>query len=143
MSRPHGQITASNSRICILVDDDARVRDALENLLNSAGLTVHAYAAAKELLRADSLNQADCVITDVRMPDIDGWELQRRIAAEHPDLPVILMTAHQDAAAAARARVNGAFAFFYKPFDGEELLRVVMAAMGSRLPHPLEAPRSP
>jgi FixJ family two-component response regulator len=143
MSRPHGQITASSSRICVLVDDDSRVRDSLENLLNSGELTVHAYSSVKELLRSDSLNLADCVITDVCMPDIDGWELQRRIAAEHSDLPLIFITAHQDAATPPRARASGAFAFFYKPFDGEELLRAVKAAMRSRRPLPPETSRQP
>jgi FixJ family two-component response regulator len=143
MSNPHGHITASDSRICVLIDDDSRVRDSLENLLNSAGLRVLAYASAKDLLRSDSLFLAKCVIADICMPDIDGWELERRIAAEHPDLPLIFITAHQAAATPPQARASGAFALFHKPFDGEELLRAVEAAMRSRLPYPPETPRQP
>ena len=59
------------------------------------------------------------------MPEMDGWELQRRAAALYPTLPLIFITAHQDEAASRRACSTGAVAFFYKPFDGEELLRVV------------------
>jgi FixJ family two-component response regulator len=69
------------------------------------------------------------LITDVRMPVIDGWELQRRTAATYPLLPLIFVTAHQDEEAFRRALSRGAFAFLYKPFDGEELLRTVEAAL--------------
>jgi FixJ family two-component response regulator len=62
------------------------------------------------------------------MPVVDGWELQRRTTAAHPHLPLIFVTAHQDEGSLQRALSRGAFAFFYKPFDGEELLRTVEAA---------------
>jgi FixJ family two-component response regulator len=119
---------ANTKRSVIVVDDDPRVRQSLEGLLSSAGFRIQLFGSAAEVLASGVLEYASCLITDIRMPGIDGWELQRRSAALYPRLPLIFVTAHHDEAAPQQALGSGAFAFFYKPFDGEELLRTVEAA---------------
>ena len=116
------------SRNVVVVDDDPRVRQSLESLLISAGFDVCLFSSGTEVLQSGALDAAGCLITDVRMPGIDGWELQRRTRSAYPLLPLIFVTAHQDEDAFRRALSGGAFAFLYKPFDGEELLRTVEAA---------------
>jgi FixJ family two-component response regulator len=118
-------ITARN---VVVVDDDPRVQESLESLLTSAGFEVRAYGSGAEALQSVALDTAGCLITDIRMPGMDGWELQRRMQSAYPLLPLIFVTAHQDEDAFRRALSGGAYAFLYKPFDGEELLRTVEAA---------------
>jgi FixJ family two-component response regulator len=116
------------SRNVVVVDDDPRVRQSLESLLISAGFDVRLFGSGAEVIQSGALDAAGCLITDVRMPGIDGWELQRRARSAYPLLPLIFVTAYQDGDAFHRALSDGAFAFLYKPFDGEELLRTVEAA---------------
>jgi len=118
-----------NQPIIAVVDDDPRVRESVEALLSSAGMRAKTFSTAEEFLKTDQMRVACCLITDVRMPGIDGWELQRIVMAEFPNLPIIFITAHQDEVARARAAELGAFAILYKPFDGEELLEIVTAAL--------------
>ena len=118
--------------LVVVVDDDSRVRRSLETLLSSAGIEAQIFASGEEALLAADLAAASCLISDVRMPGIDGWELQRRTTAAHPGLPLIFVTAHRDDDAHKHALSMGAFAFFYKPFDGEELLLSVEAALTAR-----------
>jgi FixJ family two-component response regulator len=126
-----GQCSAESNakRMVIVVDDDPRVRQSLEGLLSSAGFRIQLFGSPAEVLASGALERASCLITDIRMPGIDGWELQRRTAALYPQLPLIFVTAHHDDAAPEEALACGAFAFFNKPFDGEELLRTVAAAL--------------
>jgi FixJ family two-component response regulator len=113
-----------------VVDDDASVRESMSSLLRSLGHAVHEFASADELLAAASLDETDCVITDVRMPGTSGLELQRRLAQSHPRLPVILMTAHAlDDEARSRALKAGATEYLSKPLDEERLLRAVDTAL--------------
>jgi FixJ family two-component response regulator len=111
------------------VDDDPRVREALEHLLDSAGMEHKSFASAEEALQPGQLESVDCLIADVRMPGIDGRELQRRLSASLPKLPFIFVTAHHDDEVRQDVLSRGAFAFLYKPFDGEELLNIVGAAV--------------
>lgn len=127
----HTATTWRESGPLLVVDDDPRVRQSLESLLSSAGYRVRLYSSALELLGFQSLEDAGCLITDIRMPLMSGWELLRRAAIVHPGLPVIFVTAHGDKRAAGRALESGAFAFFHKPFDSEELLAAVEAALRS------------
>jgi two-component system response regulator FixJ len=121
-------------RVVVAVDDDPRVRQSLQSLLSSAGIEVRVFSSGGQVLESEALADAGCLITDVRMPGMDGWELFRRTAATYPLLPIIFVTAHQDEAALCRALAGGAFAFLYKPFDGEELLATVEAAFKSGQP---------
>ncbi|WP_263416040.1 response regulator transcription factor [Terriglobus albidus] len=117
------------SRIVAVVDDDYRVRESLEQLFHSAGLEHVLFSSAEEALSYEEAQQIGCLVTDVRMPGMDGCELQRRIGEKLPDLAVIFLTAHQDDAVYRHARQHGAFALLYKPFDGEELLRLITLAL--------------
>jgi FixJ family two-component response regulator len=122
---------ADHQQHCIvaLVDDDARVRESLEHLLYSAGIETRSFRSAEEALQPGELDSVSCLVTDVRMPGIDGCELHRRVAATLPALPVIFVTAHPDDGVRGHALTQGAFAFLYKPVDGEEFLSTVNAAV--------------
>lgn len=115
--------------LVIGVDDDFRLRESLKSLVESAGYTAAMYSSAEEFLQSGALSEATCLVTDVRMPGMDGVELQRRIRLERPKLPVIFISAHQDDEARKRALDEGAMKFLYKPFDGAELLRTIEAAL--------------
>lgn len=115
--------------IVALVDDDARVRESLEHLLYSAGIETSSFSSAEEALQPGKLDSVSCLVTDVRMPRIDGCELHRRVAAIFPALPVIFVTAHPDDEVRSKALTQGVFAFLYKPVDGEEFLGTINAAM--------------
>ena len=115
--------------IVAAVDDDFRVRESLESLLGSAGYKPVVFSSAEEFLVSGTLAAATCVITDVRMPGMDGIELQRRIKLERPDLPVILISAHYNAEVRRRAIEEGVVRFLYKPFDATELLDAVQSAL--------------
>jgi FixJ family two-component response regulator len=130
------QGSAQGGRVAV-VDDDAAMRTALMGLLRSAGLEASGFASAEDLLRSDAAAQTACVVTDVRMPGMSGLELQARLAAWYPGTPVVFITAHGDAAARKRALEAGARGFFQKPFDDEELIACVRAALDrSSTTHP-------
>ena len=118
------------AQLVLVVDDDSRVRESLNSLLSAAGIHSIPFSSGEELIHSLALRDAGCLITDVRMPGMDGWELQRRGAATYPHVPIIFLSAFQDQEAFERACKLGVFAFLYKPFDGEELLRVVKGALG-------------
>ena len=122
---------ADHQQHCIvaLVDDDARVRESLEHLLYSAGIEPRLFRSAEEALQPGELDPVCCLVTDIRMPGLDGCELQRQVAAMFPALPVVFVTAHPDDEVRSHAIAQGAFAFFYKPVDGEEFLGTVDAAV--------------
>jgi FixJ family two-component response regulator len=123
-------IMASNTRhVVVGVDDDFRVRESLESLVESAGYAPRVFASAEEFLQSGTLAGATCLITDVRMPGMDGIELQRRIRLERPKLPVIFITAHYDEETRKRAFDEGAVGFLCKPFDAVDLLEAIQAAL--------------
>ncbi len=115
--------------IVAAVDDDFRVRESIASLLESAGYAPFVFSSAEEFLQSGTLAAATCVITDVRMPGMDGIELQRRIRLERPTLPVILISAHYNAAIRQKAIEDGAIDFLYKPFDATDLLKIVQSAV--------------
>jgi FixJ family two-component response regulator len=115
--------------IVAAVDDDFRVRESIASLLESAGYAPVVFASAEEFLGSGTLAKATCVITDVRMPGMDGIELQRRIKRERPALPVILISAHHDAEVRQRVIEEGAVDVLYKPFDATELLKIIQSAL--------------
>ena len=116
-----------------IVDDDAEIRDSLRLLLRSAGLHSHLYGSAKEFL-AEGLPKTGCVITDVRMPDMSGLELQEEIIRRDAQLPVIIITGHADVPLAVKAMKAGAIDFIEKPFDDSQLIGSIRQAfeIGSR-----------
>ncbi|MFG1463872.1 response regulator [Xanthobacter sp. DSM 24535] len=121
------------SKIAI-VDDDFRIRDSLENLLESAGYLVCSFSSAQSLLDDRTLPEIDCLIADIGMPLINGFELQRLVRDARPDLPIIFMTALPEAATQKRAAVQGHQGFFRKPFDGPALLAAVTRCCAAARP---------
>jgi FixJ family two-component response regulator len=115
--------------IVAAVDDDYRIRESIASLLESAGYAPVVFSSAEEFLGSGTLTAARCVISDVRMPGMDGIELQRRIRLQRPMLPVILMSAHHSADIRQTAIDLGAAAFLYKPFDATDLLAIVQSAV--------------
>src|SRR5271168_361650 len=97
--------------IVVAVDDDFRVRESLQSLVESAGYEPVVFSSAEEFLQSGTLIAATCVITDVRMPGMDGIELQRRIRLERPELPVIFISAHNSSEIRQRALDEGAVDF--------------------------------
>ena len=123
----------SARHIVAAVDDDFRVRESIESLVASAGHTPLVFASAEEFLQSGAPESALCLITDVRMPGIDGLELQRRVRLKYPRLPVIFITAHYDNETRQRAFSQGAAAFLYKPFDAADLLGAIEFALSTPL----------
>jgi FixJ family two-component response regulator len=117
--------------VIAVVDDDQRMLESLKNLLESAGFSVRLYLSAQLFLEESPLSEIDCLITDVGMPDIDGFELERRAEEARPDLPVILITGNHAVAAKQRAIRHGTENFFRKPFSGQELLAAVIQRLSS------------
>ena len=111
------------------VDDDFRVRESIKSLLESAGYAPLTFSSAEEFLQSGTLGIATCVISDVRMPGMDGIELQRRIRLERPMLPVILISAHYNDEVRQTAIDEGAVDVVYKPFDATELLKIIQSAL--------------
>ena len=114
-----------------VVDDDPAVRDSLGLLLQSAGLSVQVYDSAAAILKVASTLDAGCVLTDVRMPEIDGLTLQRQLATLNPRLAVVVMTGQADVPIAVAALKAGARDFLEKPFDDERLIGVVRDALAA------------
>src|ERR1700742_2914625 len=123
-----GKMNGAGKHIVAAVDDDFRVRESIESLVESAGYTLLAFASAEEFLQSGALAATDCLITDVRMPGMGGLELQRRVRLARPDLPVILISAHYDEQIRQRAINQGAVGFLYKPFDARDLLGTIQPA---------------
>jgi FixJ family two-component response regulator len=123
-------MNATLKPIVAVVDDDPRVRESLESLIESAGFKARLFPLAEDFLSGELLAEIDCLITDVRMPKMDGLELQRRIRLERPELPVIFITGHHEDDVERLAFAQGAAFFLRKPFDVGELLRATRLALG-------------
>lgn len=112
-----------------IVDDDEAVREALLDFLEVEGLPARAFAGATDFLAEPAMEEFACLVTDIRMPDMDGLELQRRLRADGSALPVIFITSSGEEAARTQAMRGGAAAFLTKPFDEETLLGALRAAL--------------
>lgn len=115
-------------RTVYVVDDDAAVRRSLERLLDAAGFHVVSYESPTAFLEACSGLSAGCILLDIRMPAVDGLEVQARLNRLRVQLPVIVMTGHGDVPSAVRAMKAGAVDFLEKPFGDETLLKVIEGA---------------
>lgn len=118
-----------SSQVVHVIDDDIDVRQSLAFLLSTAGLAVRVHESAVAFLDALPSAQDGCIVTDVRMPGMDGLELQRRLRDHKIGLPVIVMTGHGDVALAVEAMKAGAVDFIEKPFDDEVLLGAIRLAL--------------
>ncbi|MDR6305209.1 two-component system response regulator FixJ [Nitrobacter vulgaris] len=112
-----------------VIDDDPTMRDSLDFLLGAANFNVTLFDAAADFLDAHSGLRFGCVVSDVRMPDINGMDLLRRLKATASPLPVIIMTGHGDISLAVEAMKLGAFDFVEKPFEDERLIGMIEAAL--------------
>lgn len=112
-----------------VVDDDSAMRESLDFLLGTAGFTVRLFDSAPSFLAVLSTVGRGCVVTDVRMPEMDGLELLRRIKRSGHALPVIVMTGHGDVPLAVEAMRLGAVDFIEKPFEDETLFAAVRSAL--------------
>src|SRR6266566_7428626 len=112
-----------------IIDDDEAVRESVEFLFRSAQLEVRVYDSAPAFLSKISEAPMGCVVTDVRMPEVSGIDLLRRLKELKSTLPVIVMTGHGDVPLAVEAMKAGAVDFIEKPFDDEVMLAAVRAAL--------------
>jgi two-component system response regulator FixJ len=108
-----------------VVDDDEAVRESLAILLQASGFRVEAFASAEAFLAAHDRGRPGCVLIDVRMPGMDGLELQRALKARDVGLPAIVVTGHGDVPLAVQAMKQGAIDFIEKPYDESTLLAAV------------------
>ena len=114
--------------VVFVVDDDARVREALSSLLASAGLDVAVFASATEFLNADKPDAPACLVLDLELPDTHGLELQKELA-EREAPPIVFITGHGDIPLSVKAMKAGAVEFLSKPFGDKELLCAIDAAI--------------
>ncbi len=112
-----------------VVDDDAAVRQYLQWLIESIGLRAATFASARDFLDAYEPENPGCLILDVRMPGLSGFDLQAELRARNIDIPIIMMTAYAEVPMAVRALHAGAIDFIQKPFDGQVLLDRVQQAI--------------
>ena len=115
-----------------VIDDDASFRVATDSLLRARGYTVHAFESAADFLSSPVLDETSCVITDVKMPDITGLELQTLLRNQGRTVPIIFITAFPEESARARALREGAICFLSKASDASSLLKYVEAALAVR-----------
>ena len=126
-----------NDKIYI-IDDDSSIRWVLDKALTNAGLQVAEFDSADSALVAISTQEPAVIVTDIRMPGMDGLELLERINSKYPDLPVIIMTAHSDLDSAVSAYKGGAFEYLPKPFDVDDAVALVNRALEARAQQPPE-----
>ncbi len=115
-----------------IVDDDQSIRWVLEKALDKAGMAVRSFADANSALKALEQTEPDALITDIRMPGMDGLELLERLRTLHPTLPVIVITAHSDLDSAVSAYQGGAFEYLPKPFDIDDVVSLARRACENR-----------
>src|ERR1700733_887668 len=120
----------SADAIVFVVDDDYRVREALSSLIASVGLRVAAFGSAAEFLESEKPDSPACLVLDLQLPDVNGLELQRELAAGDGP-PIVFITGHGDIPSSVRAMKAGAIEFLPKPFREEDLLQAINAAIVS------------
>ena len=112
-----------------IIDDDASVRAAMEDLVNSLGFAACAFESAEDFLRSPELHDTSCVITDIQMPGMNGEELQHQLLAQGYRMPMIFITAFPEKCLRKRVEAAGALAFLEKPFDGGVLVSSLRHAL--------------
>jgi two-component system, LuxR family, response regulator FixJ len=122
---------AQTTKNVFIVDDDESVRASLRLLVESAGLRSRTFASAEEFLESRSMNDASCLLLDIQMPGMSGFELQEQLAISKTHVPVIFITGHDRSGMEGKAMKLGAVAYLRKPFDDEALLDAIHQACGS------------
>jgi len=121
----------SDSNIVHVVDDDEAVRDSVRFLLEASGYTVISHETAESFMATSQISPGGCVLTDIRMPGLDGLALQRRLREQATPTAVIVMTGHGEVPLAVQAMKNGAVDFLEKPFEEQQLLSAVERALAA------------
>src|SRR4026207_1793617 len=122
-------VKSQQQPIVFVVDDDISVRESLELLIQFLGWQPAIFASAKEFLRHPRTATPSCLVLDVSLPDLNGLELQKLIASERTDMPIIFITGHGDVPMTVQAMKAGAVEFLTKPFDDEVLLSAIRHAL--------------
>jgi FixJ family two-component response regulator len=112
-----------------VVDDDESIRAAIMALLRSIGYEVKTFGSAELFLESGALRETECLVLDVRLPGIDGLELQHRLSQTNSRVPIIFVTAHDDRPRREKAIDSGAVNFFCKPFDANAFIAAIQAAL--------------
>ena len=115
--------------LIVIVDDDDSLRNSLDNLIRSVGFRAQSFSSAEAFLNSNQVHTTACLILDVRLPGMNGLELQHQIVAANWQIPIIFITSHADGDAQARALEAGAVDYLYKPFREEQLLNAIAAAL--------------
>ena len=118
-----------NTPIVFVVDDDISVRESLESLIRFAGWQPQTFASAQEFLSRPRVFVPSCLVLDVTLPDLNGLDLQKRIATDRIDMPIIFITGHGDVPMTVRAMKAGAVEFLTKPYGDEVLLSAIRQAI--------------
>jgi FixJ family two-component response regulator len=132
LSPASGRLSASwehATPIVFVVDDDISVREALESMIRFAGFNVETYACAQDFLDRKRAMVPSCLVLDVGLPDLSGLDLQRLIASDRTDMPIIFITGHGDVPMTVKAMKAGAVEFLTKPFDDDVLLQAIQHAI--------------
>ena len=119
----------SERPIVFVVDDDAVVRDSIEDLLHSVGLEVRLFASPEEFLQTRRPDVPGCLVLDVRLPERSGLDFQRELAGTERELPIVFITGHGDIPMSVRAMKSGAVEFLTKPFRDQDLIDAIQAAI--------------
>jgi len=114
-----------NAPVVFVVDDDVSVRESLELLIRCEGWQPQTFASAKEFLKHPRSLGPSCLVLDYSLPDLNGLELQKRVAVERPDMPIIFITGHRDVPVTVQAMKAGALEFLTKPFSDDVLLEAI------------------
>jgi FixJ family two-component response regulator len=122
--------TVSEEPLVAIVDDDVSVRLSTRRLVRSLGYRAETFGSAEEFLGSEAIPKTACLIADVRMPRVDGLELQRRMAEQELPIPIVFITAHATEDEERRALRAGAIALLRKPFDKHTLLAALRQALG-------------
>ena len=123
------RVSSATTPIVFVVDDDVSVRESVELLIESAGWQAETYPSAQEFLARPRAAVPSCLILDVSLPDVNGLDLQRRVAIERSDMPVIFVVRHGDVRTSVQAMKAGAIEFLTKPFGDDVLLDAVCHAL--------------
>lgn len=115
--------------VVFVIDDDRMIREGLQSLIKSMGLRVETFASAKDFLAANRPDAPACLILDVRLPGLNGLDLQRKLADGNIPIPIIFITGHGDIPMSVRAMKEGALEFLTKPVRGQDLLDAVQKAL--------------
>ena len=128
------------SKLIAIIDDDEAMQDSLRDLLEAAGLAARCFGSAEEFLKSDLRRRAACMIIDVLMPKMSGLELQARLKREECNVPIIFISAFDDAEIRDQAMKEGAVEFLAKPFNHQLLLKILRCTL-DRETHGVGSPR--